>query len=263
MLRYISPDSSIWNFYFDFLNSSNGLTGFFNTLIIETTTYCNRKCTYCPNALNDRGEQSNEKVLDENLFKKIIDELASLGFAGKILPHLYGEPLLDKRLVNLVRYTKQKLPRSLVVIHTNGDFLTEESACDFENAGTDAMIITEHGNYPNNEIKRLIDSRENKIVYKYRPSEDLILMNRGGSVPLKNYQKFVKCFYPSQALAVDAEGKVILCCNDYHGEYQFGDLSTESLVDIWNKENFKKVRKETKKGNFNLDICKKCTGQQI
>lgn len=37
-------------------------------------------------------------------------------------------------------------------------------------------------------------------------------------------------------------------------------LKNEKILDIWNKPNFKKVREDVLKGNFKLDICKKCVG---
>lgn len=65
---------------------------------IETITTCNRKCSYCPNSLYDRGLVMNQSRMESALFRKIIDDLAQSGWRGEIVPHLYGEPLLDERL---------------------------------------------------------------------------------------------------------------------------------------------------------------------
>tara|TARA_Y100000768_G_scaffold389040_1_gene391252 strand:- start:6411 stop:7121 length:711 start_codon:yes stop_codon:yes gene_type:complete len=235
------------------------LREFFNTLIIESTTYCNRKCSYCPNSLYERGSEQKQITLDEEVFFKIIDELSELKFSGRILPHLYGEPLLDKRLPLLINYVKKKLKKSLVVIHSNGDYLNQEILKELDLAGTDAIIVTEHGKFPNSRVETLTRNNKSKLKLIYRSSEDLELMNRGGSVNVANPVRFKKCFYPSQALTVSAHGKVILCCNDYHGEVEIGNLRNETISEIWTKEKFKEIRSRTKKGDFQLEICKKCT----
>ena len=259
MKKLINSTSSLWNYYFDFLNISNGLNGFFNTVIIETTTYCNRRCSYCPNVNFDRGSRKNEITLNPNLYYKIIDELSELKFSGKLLPHLYGEPLMDKRLPEMLGYAKKKLNDSMIAIHTNGDYLNEELIQKLAKNSVDAIIITEHGDKLRQNLIDLKHKYSNQIKITYRPKTELELMNRGGAVDLSDYKRFKKCMYPSQALTINALGKVVLCCNDYHGDYVFGDLQTETILDIWNKQSFSKIRKQTKKGNFQLDICKKCT----
>ena len=38
-----------------------GTADMFDDIDIETTTFCNRRCSYCPNSLFDRGLKENEK----------------------------------------------------------------------------------------------------------------------------------------------------------------------------------------------------------
>ena len=37
-----------------------GLNDFFDTIALETTTYCNLRCSFCPNSNHERGLQKNE-----------------------------------------------------------------------------------------------------------------------------------------------------------------------------------------------------------
>jgi MoaA/NifB/PqqE/SkfB family radical SAM enzyme len=62
----------------------------------------------------------------------------------------------------------------------------------------------------------------------------------------------VYCNYPFYYLAVLWDGKVIPCC-DVTGTEVIGDLTQESLQDIWFGERYKKIRK----GNY-LESCKTC-----
>ena len=259
MKKLINSSNVFWNYYFDFLNISNGLKGFFNTIIIETTTYCNRRCSYCPNVNFDRGNRKNEVKLDPSVYYKLIDELSELNFSGRLLPHLYGEPLIDERLLEMLGYAKKRLNDSMIAIHTNGDFLNEQLIHKLVENRVDGIIITEHGERLRNNLIELTKKFSKLIKITYRPKTDLELMNRGGSVELSNYKRFKRCMYPSQTLTINALGKVVLCCNDYHGDYIYGDLENETILDIWHKQSFSKIRQQTKRGDFQLEICKKCT----
>lgn len=92
--------------YYSFTKLLNYCTfNMFVALDIETTPECNIKCSYCPTAFHNRGK----KLMDEKLFKKIIDELAEIPYKGRLSPHFYGEPLLDNRLPKLLAYAREKL----------------------------------------------------------------------------------------------------------------------------------------------------------
>ena len=61
---------------------------------IESTNLCNAKCVFCP-----RDEMHRRQgVMEMDLFRKIADECAALGITH-IRVHNYGEPFLDKQLV--------------------------------------------------------------------------------------------------------------------------------------------------------------------
>jgi hypothetical protein len=70
---------------------------------IESTNLCNAKCVFCP-----RDEMHRRQgVMDFDLFRKVVDECAALGITH-VRVHNYGEPFLDKQLVEKVRYAKSK-----------------------------------------------------------------------------------------------------------------------------------------------------------
>lgn len=52
---------------------------------------------------------------------------------------------------------------------------------------------------------------------------------------------------------VNSDGKVFLCCNDYHMEIQFGDFKTQELKDFWGSEYHINKLEESFDG-----ICKNC-----
>ncbi|MBS3113294.1 SPASM domain-containing protein [Candidatus Woesearchaeota archaeon] len=239
----------------------HGTTDFFRAVEIETLTKCNRKCFYCPNSKYDRGDQ----YMEESLYKKIIDELAELNYNGRVSPHFYGEPLGDKRLPDLLGYTRQKLPSAYIVVFTNGDFLTKEMFDLLLSKGVDAFLITRHVGPDSETLKKMLNSlsaAEKKKVTLRKFTPDTTLSNRGGLIDKIKTEYMNKCNFPATSLIIDFQGNVILCCNDFFSSVKFGNLTTEKINEVWKKPNFIKLRKELQDGKFKLDICKKCVNMQ-
>src|SRR3954453_3578089 len=70
---------------------------------IESTNLCNAKCVFCP-----RDDMHRKQgVMSVELFKKIVDECAELNITH-VRVHNYGEPFMDRNLVEKVRYAKAK-----------------------------------------------------------------------------------------------------------------------------------------------------------
>ena len=78
--------------------------------------------------------------MDMALFTKIVDECVELGIEH-VRMHNYGEPFVDRALVEKVRYAKQKgIPQ--VGMISNGSLITEAAARGMIEAGLDAINIS-------------------------------------------------------------------------------------------------------------------------
>jgi hypothetical protein len=117
-------------------------TGRFLSLHIDTFSACNRKCDFCFN--HDRFPSKKQGIISDTLYTKIIDELADMGYTGKLSPYYYGEPLLDKRLNRFIAYARKRLPLSFIQINTNGDLLTEERLLELIESGLDRVKVTDY-----------------------------------------------------------------------------------------------------------------------
>src|SRR5580765_2242839 len=103
---------------------------------IESTNLCNAKCVFCP-----RDEMHRRQgVMAMDLYKKIVDECAALGITH-VRVHNYGEPFLDRQLVEKVRYAKDRGIAEVGMI-SNGSLITEEIARGMIEAGLDAINIS-------------------------------------------------------------------------------------------------------------------------
>lgn len=268
--------SKIKNFYYDYFSYPihnikyklyYGIWDFFDSIAIETTTYCNLRCEFCPNSKYDRGLLKNRKLMDTNLFKKIINDLAKIKYRGWVLMHFYGEPLSDERLPDLVEYIKKKLPKAKIQINTNGFLLNIPLYKKLIERGVDRFFITQYGKTMPPAIKEIFEylkdksKREKKIVYRTL-GKDLGLSNRGGEIKVENVVDYERpiCIYPNTSIHVDFQGNIVLCCNDYHSSVKLGNLKNESLLEIWNKPNYKNLRRDLRRKIFHLPICRKCVG---
>ncbi|WGE30844.1 radical SAM protein (plasmid) [Edwardsiella tarda] len=113
-----------------------------NNIEIEISSYCNRQCTYCPNAHYDRRTKA---YMSDALFDSIIQQLSLIDYSERIAFHRYNEPLADfQYLLRRIAQTKEKLPRCELTIYTNGDYLTKKTVSALENSGVDVVIATSH-----------------------------------------------------------------------------------------------------------------------
>jgi radical SAM protein with 4Fe4S-binding SPASM domain len=84
--------------------------------------------------------------MDFSLFKKIIDDLEDFPQPIKILRLVKeGEPLLNRRFADMVRYAKSKQPSIKVDTTTNAVLLTPELSLDIIDAGLDKIFISLQG----------------------------------------------------------------------------------------------------------------------
>ena len=234
-----------------------GITDLFSNVEMETASRCNRACVYCPNSRFDRGDH----FMSEALFKKIIRQLEELHFSGIFRPHFYNEPLLDKRLPKLIRYTRKHLPYCTIHVYTNGDFLTKKLFATLRKAGVDKFLVTAHSGFFTQEVHALLKSADvphHIEGFTIKPGQ--ALFNRAGLVNVSKLITSKTCNLAAKYLVINFKGDVALCCNDYLTSNSFGNLARESVVNVWRKPEYRSVRQTTKKGLFTLEICRVCMG---
>ena len=106
---------------------------------IETASICNLACPHC----SREYIITPDKVMDEDLFIKIVDESALLKVPSMKM-NWRGEPLLNPRLTKMINYAKRKGILE-ILINTNAVTLTEEKANEIIDSGLDVMIYSFDG----------------------------------------------------------------------------------------------------------------------
>lgn len=227
----------------------------FCTVNIETTGFCNRKCSFCFN--HDRFPKRERGIMQVETYEKIIDELAELNFRGRLSYAFYGEPLLDRRLPAFIEYARKKLPFCFIDIHTNGDMLDEELLFTLVTKGVDHFLIT---NYDDDE-RPLLESLELKypVHVTLRSYKDFGKTDRAGEIFKRGKMLRSPCLRPSSALVVNWKGNVLLCCQDFYQSCSFGNIKEKGIWEIWNDMQFAYYRKELRSGNRAVTrICAHC-----
>lgn len=253
------PQGRSWGQFSDLLGCAyNKIVDSFEFVNISTTNSCNRNCPYCPVSHIARTPAR----IDVELFEKIINEIAEIGLRGWIAPSRYGEPLLDERLEDFVQYTREKMPKVPIVIYTNGDYLTCDRFSELFECGATRFFVTRHLELRKEEdFAPGMDFWSDKEEISVRRLKGP-LSNRGGVVQLAETRPMHRICCPEGLISLDIDynGKVLLCCHQYRAEDGpvFGDLRENSLKEIWNSQKYQSVRRDLRRGNFNLEICNRC-----
>ncbi|NWF65849.1 MAG: radical SAM/SPASM domain-containing protein [Campylobacterales bacterium] len=235
---------------------------------IETINRCNNVCSFCP--VNKFSDSRILKKMDDTLFYKIIDELKFLNYNGVVTFHSNNEPLLDDRICDFIIYARNELKNAKLVIFTNGTLLTKDIFNIFLTNLDQIIIDNYHDDLklikPVKEIyeyclsnKEILEVAEKKLVIDLRKQNE-ILTSRGGNAPnRKNISLLTSsCILPFSQMVIRPDGKVSLCCNDALGQFTLGDISKNSLLDVWYGDKFEKIRESLKNGRESIDMCKNC-----
>jgi radical SAM protein with 4Fe4S-binding SPASM domain len=107
----------------------------FNRISIETISFCNRSCHFCPCAWNDRGKTH----MTDELYGKLVRELGELKFDGVAQLFLLSEPFIDKTLPAKAALLREACPDVCMYISSNGDVLDKLIQHKGMDAGMDLL----------------------------------------------------------------------------------------------------------------------------
>lgn len=116
---------------------------------IDPANACNFRCTFCPTGDLDmlRTVGRPKGAMNFDLFRKIVDDIADMVAASgkrieKLNLHKDGEPLINKKLAQMIAYAKAADIAVSVETTTNGSLLDEKRAVELVESGLDAIRIS-------------------------------------------------------------------------------------------------------------------------
>ncbi|HIG0354954.1 TPA: radical SAM/SPASM domain-containing protein [Clostridium sporogenes] len=277
-------------------------------IFVDPSAACNFNCKFC---FNRNKKNTFHKIMEYDLFVKIVNDIKNFPQKLKVL-RLYkeGEPLLNKRLPDMIYYAKKNEVAETIDFTTNGSLLNPDKNFSLINAGVDAINISVEGlssrkyfevsgvkidfnNYVDN-IKHLYKNRGNcRILIKANDvnvSEeeqdkfyevfgeicDEIALEK--VVPIwhnvdisdvkSDFDKGIYnqkisdvevCPFIFYSFTINSDGTVSSCFMDWEHLNIIGNVKEESVYDIWNGENLKKLRIcHLENDRKRYEVCKNC-----
>ena len=264
---------------------------------LELASVCNLRCPMCYTISDHFKQRVNTKLMDWDLYTRIIDEIA--GHVPAIRLSLRGEATLHKKFVECIRYAKEKGIGEVSTL-THGGRLTEAFFADIVAAGIDWITISIDGvGETYNKIRKPLTSegmlekikamkaykdrhglhrpvikiqsiwpaiKDNPSEYynMFAPYVDFVAFNPlidylGNDTDIDYMDKFT-CPQQYQRLVIGADGLVMKCSNDEENAEIVGDVNLETVHQVWHGEKMAAVRALhlRSRGFLESPVCRKC-----
>lgn len=265
---------------------------------LELSSVCNLRCPMCYTISAEFRKQVDAKVMDLDLFKRIIDEIG--GKVPALRLSLRGESTVHPQFVDCIRYAKEHGIKEVSTL-THGGRLTLDFFQRIQEAGIDWITVSIDGVgevYERirkpikfaeivqklTDIKRYKDEKglhrpvikvqgiwpaiqesgAQKYYDTFAPIVDLVAFN-----PLIDYlfqdtdieylENF-SCPQQYQRLVIGADGLVMKCSNDEENREVVGNANQETVHQIWHGEAMNRVRAlhRQPRGFLQSSVCKRC-----
>lgn len=109
---------------------------------VETHSFCNRRCDYCPNAAGDRlGEN---RRMDDDVWNRIIHDLSEINYNSNMVLNSYNEPLADRFILERLCQARAAMPNARLCVYTNGDYLNARYLDELAEAGLNLLSVSIH-----------------------------------------------------------------------------------------------------------------------
>lgn len=245
----------------------------------EPHAFCNRTCSFCPDSFLDR--KHNKTILDFEIFKKVIRDLALINYDQFIRFARYSEPLAFHDIFKYISFARQALPEVEIDIVSNGDYLKDTLLTKLKEAGLSTLRISI---YPDNDssvwdhtkavssveqlgkrIKltpELRNEAQNIIQWRfdyeglniYAEARNLYVtgFDRGQSMDFltdREYHRTSPCSFVFTHITIDYNGSVMPCCNllsdiEAHKPFIIENLTPQmSIYDVYMNQKFTSWRR--------------------
>jgi len=241
-----------------------------DTVQIETTTACNAHCSFCPHS--DLVEAGRKGRMSEELLDKIFAEITSWPVKPRsICPFLTNEPFADPRIFEIIGRCKQAAPDCEITIFTNASLLTParlnqlsliygpinifcslhhrdaasyraELGLDFDTTVRNIKNLV-HGFGQKVTVLRVSDGTPNDGAFdewarNEFPGANIMVAARwnwkGDRATYEtNLHSDIKC-PRGGSITILHDGRVSLCCLDQAGQYALGDVTKQTVLEVFN-----------------------------
>jgi len=243
----------------------------FSELVLELQSNCNRDCFFCNRVWDDSGKRigpdgkSVIRSMPTESVLKILNEVESMGYRGRVTFHHMSEPFLDHRIIDIAWEAKKRGLRPFE--HTNGDVLRGND--DLCTAAAEVFEYIVVGIY---DHKNESEMAEEKQFWQQKLRGTQVSFSEVGNVyprtltPDDSMMAMNKVTYPKAACAnpllrmmIHYDGNMALCCEDMRDEFDLGNAFDTSIEDLWYSDKHTQIIKDLQKGlREKYSLCSKC-----
>lgn len=232
---------------------------------VEINTNCNYACPFCPQSSCKRPVQ----YMTREVFEVLIKRLEAIDYAGHVCLSVNNEPFLHPLILEFCETISKRLPKARGGLISNGALITKEHLLALAKLDLPPRLQINDYTSTRSVSKRIETMFAQDPILKRIPLTVSLreiaerLSNRAGNQPgcgsdVGDYQDIV-CTWPFMGLFLTPDLQFFLCCSDYHHKIILGDLIRESLMDIWQGEPYRDLRKRmlasARKG---IPLCSGC-----
>jgi len=260
---------------------------FVNVVELENHSYCNRKCSFCPNSYLDRF--SNNKRMSDAVFENIISGLQEIKYNKTLLWSYFHEPFADESIFPRLIFARKALPNAKLKIISNGDKLTQDMLKYLESIKLDCLRISYYPGRDELDDNRRLNEKVSEFVsllglkmvpiatdeYALKGSRiyiSLLIQNfyrkkpysRAGAIKEKEkYLRKAICERPLHHVVIDHSGNGMLCCetrSDYppHKKAIIGNLAISGYGIFELYRDMAPWRRSVLTKKFEDEICSIC-----
>ncbi len=234
---------------------------------LEINTDCNYKCPFCPQS----SFQRPVRHITREGFRRVLDELKAIDYAGLLVLSVNNEPFLHPLLLEFCRQVSEELSGATVSLISNGALIREEDIRGLAALARPPRITVDDYTPDHRIITRLqewldrLDPTKLCIEFQRRSWSEKI-SNRAGNQPgcttvPDDYHDIV-CAWPFGGLFLNPELQAFLCCSDYRYEMIVGDLNQQSLMEIWKGIALQRVRDAMRvPDRARIPLCARCDAE--
>lgn len=265
---------------------------------LELASICNLRCPMCYTISEEFRHKVNAKLMDYELFTRLVDECAA-GGVYSIRLSFRGESFLHPRIIDCTRYAKSKGIREVSSL-TNGVRIDEAMFTEMMEAGIDWITFSIDGTgkvYEEirrpSKFDRMVEKLGNFKKIKAAAGRVKPVIKVQSILPAieKDPQEFYSIFAPIadmvsanplidfmedkrslpkiadftcpqifQRLVIGADGLCMMCSNDESGDHIVGDVNKQTIHEVWHGAEMAKVRELHKRHQAcsKIEACGKC-----
>jgi len=245
-----------------------------STILLDTISFCNLKCSMCPHVHMKR----KPGIMEWDLYRKLIDEIAENKPDAQIWITFFGEGMILKDLPEKIKYARDK-GLTNILLNSNGNLFKTDYSRRLIEAGLNGLYIGidafKPETYAKNRVKGNLETVTNGVIeYKKmldefgKPDQKLIVQfveMDNNRAEIDDFVKFwnshnidvkvrpmvswagevdapnlctdmdrLPCYWAMNTINITDTGRVAMCSVDLNCDVDMGDVVTHSIKEIWN-----------------------------